>query len=79
MGEHKILRCNDCEQFANVGKIRPEFDEGHRPGDRELTIQFLYRHEGHDIELVGEYGGTQGRWLATSKENGWEEFEKESY
>jgi hypothetical protein len=74
MGEHKLLRCETCNEYANVGKIRPEFDEGHFPGDRELTISFLYEHQGCRVRLVGEYGGTQQMWLNTREDNGWEEY-----
>lgn len=74
MGEHKKLRCRNCEEYANVGKIRPEFDEGHFPGNRELAIHFMYVHEGHLLELVGEYSSTQNRWMETNERHGWEEF-----
>jgi hypothetical protein len=78
MGEHKVLRCEDCKEYANVGKIRPEIDKGHLPGDRELTISFLYEHKGCSVRLVGEYSGTQQMWMDTNKKNGWEEYKKDN-
>jgi len=76
MGEHKLLRCVDCTEYANIGKIRHDYGDGAGPaGDHELVIRFLNEHKGCHVELVGEYGGTQPLWSETSKENGWSEYE----
>lgn len=76
MGEHKLLRCEDCNAYANVGKIRRDYGDGAGPsGDWELTIKFLNEHKSHSVRLVGEYGGSQQLWLETGERNGWEEYE----
>jgi len=78
MGEHKLLRCTDCQQYANVGKIRRDYGDGAgSSGNHELAVWFLNQHKGCTIELVGEYGGTQERWAATNEQNGWVEVDYE--
>ena len=71
MGEHKKLRCHDCQQYTSVGKLHQNIDGG--AGNSDMAIHFLTNHQGHHVELVGEYGGTQERWLNTYPENGWVE------
>lgn len=78
MGEHKKLRCTNCNEYANVGKIQPDYGGGAGPsGNHELTIRFLNEHKGCMVELVGEYG-MQDAWLATSERNGWSEFTEDN-
>lgn len=72
MGQHLKIRCNDCQKYRNIGKYHPSRDDNHN-ATLGLTIsEFAFDHQGHTIELVGEYGGTQDRWLDTFVEHGWE-------
>lgn len=69
MGQHQKLRCEDCIEYANVGKIwSPTLSQC------ELTMEFLSEHKGHTLRLVGEYGGTQEQWMEANQENGWTKF-----
>jgi len=71
-----MLRCKDCREYANVGKIRQDFGDGAGPGgNHDLVIRFLNEHKGCNVQLVGEYGGTQDMWLKTGERYGWDEFE----
>jgi hypothetical protein len=43
-------------EYANVGKIQPDYGDGRPPlGDRELMVRFLVAHYACTVRLVGEY------------------------
>lgn len=59
--------------YLSVGKYHPSNSDA-RNGDKPDKIaRFVYDHMGHELELVGEYGGTQERWMETIGVDAWTE------
>lgn len=72
MGEHKVIRCTDCKAYADVGRVHPHGESDQNESWKQQLVEFVHDHMGHDVTLLGEYGGTQDRWMETDERNGWE-------
>lgn len=82
MGEQKLIKCKDCEVWEDIGKLHFPyrkycwydshgwFTDDYNQQQLKTLISFMGRHSGHRLVLLGEYGGTQERWMNTMNHKG---------